>query len=62
MATDYFSYLQQKLSDVPMKHKGQAPFQEPAHQNSHTFPALSTYSIPFVDNTLPANRSSNMVA
>ena len=45
-----------------MKHKGQVPFQEPAHQSNHTFPALSTYSIPFVDSTFPANRSSNIVA
>jgi len=45
------------------KHKGQAPFQKPAPITRSVFPpSLSLYSIPFVDSTFPAKRSSNMVA
>ena len=46
-----------------MKHKGQAPFQSPAPHNPIRFrPIQIGYSIPFVESTFPASRSSNIVA
>ena len=50
------------VSGLPTKHKGQAPFQKPAPDK--LLPSLSQvrYSIPFVESTLPTNRSSGIVA
>ena len=34
----------------------------PLEQQTHPFPNPNSYSIPFVERTFPANRSSNIVA